>query len=173
MDTKKKVGVIAAGMGLAVAGFLESGSLALGAAVVFAGGLLTAMTPCVSPLIPITVSVFGARQAEGRGKALLLTSAYIVGMGGVFSALGVLAAKTGQAFGSMLGSPVVVTGLAVFLLALATSMFGAFELALPSALQQRLNSVGGSGVTGAFLIGSVFGFLAAPCTGPGLTLLLH
>jgi len=189
MDAKKKVGVIAAVIGLAVAvvpwllptgpstgldaaRFLEAGSFALGAAVVFAGGLLTAMTPCVYPLIPITVSVFGARKAEGRGKALVLTSSYIVGMGVVFSALGVLAAKTGQAFGSMLGSPVVVTGLAVFLLLLATSMFGAFELALPQALQQRLNSVGGSGVTGAFLMGSVSGFLAAPCTGPVLTGLL-
>ncbi|WP_257458253.1 protein-disulfide reductase DsbD family protein [Archangium lipolyticum] len=189
MDAKKKVGVIAAVIGLAVAvvpwllptgpstgldaaRFLEAGSFALGAAVVFAGGLLTAMTPCVYPLIPITVSVFGARKAEGRGKALVLTSSYIVGMGVVFSGLGVLAAKTGQAFGSMLGSPVVVTGLAVFLLLLATSMFGAFELALPQGLQQRLNSVGGSGVTGAFLMGSVSGFLAAPCTGPVLTGLL-
>jgi thiol:disulfide interchange protein DsbD len=189
MDAKKKVGVIAAVVGLAVAvvpwllptgpstgldaaRFLEAGSFAIGAAVVFAGGLLTAMTPCVYPLIPITVSVFGARKAEGRGKALVLTSAYIVGMGAVFSALGVLAAKTGQAFGSMLGHPAVVTGLAVFLLLLATSMFGAFELALPQALQQRLNSVGGSGLTGAFLMGSVSGFLAAPCTGPVLTGLL-
>jgi thiol:disulfide interchange protein DsbD len=189
MDAKKKVGVIAAVFGLAVAvvpwllptgpsagldaaRFLESGSFALGAAVVFVGGLLTAMTPCVYPLIPITVSVFGARKAEGRGKALLLTSAYIIGMGVVFSGLGVLAAKTGQAFGSMLGSPMVVTGLAVFLLLLATSMFGAFELALPLGLQQRLNSVGGAGVTGAFLMGSVSGFLAAPCTGPVLTGLL-
>ncbi|QRO00869.1 thioredoxin family protein [Archangium violaceum] len=189
MDAKKRVGVIAAVFGLAVAvvpwllptgpstgldaaRFLEAGSFALGAAVVFAGGLLTAMTPCVYPLIPITVSVFGARKAEGRGKALVLTSSYIVGMGVVFSGLGVLAAKTGQAFGSMLGSPVVVTGLAVFLLLLATSMFGAFELALPQGLQQRLNSVGGSGITGAFLMGSVSGFLAAPCTGPVLTGLL-
>lgn len=189
MDEKKRVVLIAALVGVAVvvipwllptgpstgldaARFLESGSFALGAAVVFAGGLLTAMTPCVYPLIPITVSVFGARQSESRGKALVLTSAYIIGMGAVFSALGVLAAKTGQAFGSMLGSPWVVTGLAVFLLALASSMFGAFELALPSGLQQRLNTVGGAGLTGAFLMGSVSGFLAAPCTGPVLTGLL-
>ncbi len=189
MDAKKKVGLIAAVVGVAVAvvpwllptgpsagldaaQFLEAGSFAIGAAVVFAGGLLTAMTPCVYPLIPITVSVFGARRAEGRGKALVLTTSYIVGMGVVFSGLGVLAAKTGQAFGSMLGHPAVVTGLAVFLLLLASSMFGAFELALPQGLQQRLNSVGGAGVTGAFLMGSVSGFLAAPCTGPVLTGLL-
>jgi thiol:disulfide interchange protein DsbD len=189
MDAKKKVGLIAAAFGVAVAvipwllptgpsagldaaQFLEAGSFAIGAAVVFAGGLLTAMTPCVYPLIPITVSVFGARRSEGRGKALVLTSSYIVGMGVVFSGLGVLAAKTGQAFGALLGHPLVVSGLAVFLLVLATSMFGAFELALPYGLQQRLNSVGGAGLTGAFLMGSVSGFLAAPCTGPVLTGLL-
>jgi thiol:disulfide interchange protein DsbD len=93
-------------------------------------------------------------------------------MGVVFSGLGVLAAKTGQAFGSMLGHPGVVTGLAVFLLVLASSMFGAFELALPPSLQQKLTSVGGAGVAGSFLMGSVSGFLAAPCTGPVLTGLL-
>jgi thioredoxin:protein disulfide reductase len=185
----KKVGILAAvcgvavvvvpwlmptgpGVGLDAAKFLASGSLLVGAAVVFAGGLLTSLTPCVYPLIPITVSVFGARKAEGRGKALILTSSYIVGMGVVFSALGVLAAKTGQAFGSMLGDPTVVTGIAVALLLLAGSMFGAFELALPTSMQQRLNSVGGAGVAGAFLMGSVSGFLAAPCTGPVLTGLL-
>src|SRR5215217_1702045 len=157
---------------LDAARFLESGNLFVGAAIVFGGGLLTALTPCVYPLIPITVSVFGARKAESRGKALLLTTSYIVGMGVMFSALGILAAKTGQAFGSMLGHPAVVTGLAVFLLLLASSMFGAFELALPSSLQTRLNSVGGAGVAGAFLMGSVSGFLAAPCTGPVLTGLL-
>ncbi|HZI11443.1 MAG TPA: cytochrome c biogenesis protein CcdA [Myxococcus sp.] len=188
MDVKK-LGVVALVAGVAVAvvpwllptgpnasfdaaRFLESGSLAVGAAVVFAGGLLTAMTPCVYPLIPITVSIFGARKAEGRGKALLLTSSYIVGMGVVFSALGILAAKTGQAFGALLGHPAVVTGLAVFLLLLASSMFGAFELGLPSSVQTRLNHVGGAGLAGAFLMGSVSGFLAAPCTGPVLTGLL-
>ncbi|RKH91703.1 hypothetical protein D7Y21_01615 [Corallococcus sp. AB045] len=188
MDTKKlTLAAVVAGMavvvvpwllptgpsaGLDAARFLESGNLAWGALVVFAGGLLTAMTPCVYPLIPITVSVFGARKAESRGRSLALTTSYIVGMGVVFSALGVLAAKTGQAFGSMLGSPVVVLGLALFLLLLASSMFGAFELALPSSMQTKLSNVGGAGIAGAFVMGSVSGFLAAPCTGPVLTGLL-
>ncbi|WP_375757869.1 protein-disulfide reductase DsbD family protein [Corallococcus exercitus] len=188
MDTKKlTLAAVVAGVAVAVvpwllptgpsagldaARFLESGSLAWGALVVFAGGLLTAMTPCVYPLIPITVSVFGARKAEGRGRSLALTSSYIVGMGVVFSALGILAAKTGQAFGSMLGSPPVVMGLALFLLLLASSMFGAFELALPSSMQTKLSNVGGAGLAGAFVMGSVSGFLAAPCTGPVLTGLL-
>jgi thiol:disulfide interchange protein DsbD len=158
--------------GLDASRLLASGQFLLAAGVVFLGGLLTALTPCVYPLIPITMSVFGARKDTGRGKSILLTSSYVVGMGVVFSALGVLAAKTGQAFGSMLGHPAVVIGLAVFLGLLASSMFGAFELQLPSALQSRLTTVGGSGVAGAFLMGSVSGFLAAPCTGPVLTGLL-
>lgn len=158
--------------GLDASRLLASGQFLLAGGVVFLGGLLTALTPCVYPLIPITMSVFGARKDTSRGRSVLLTSSYVVGMGVVFSALGVLAAKTGQAFGSMLGHPAVVIGLAVFLGLLASSMFGAFDLALPPALQSRLTTVGGTGVAGAFLMGSVSGFLAAPCTGPVLTGLL-
>jgi len=152
--------------------YLASGQLALATGIVFLGGLLTSLTPCVYPLIPITVSVFGARKGTSRAQSLVLTSSYIIGMAAVFCALGVLAAKGGQAFGSMLGNPAVSIGLAVFLGVLATSMFGAFELSLPSSLQTKLNTVGGAGVAGAFLMGSVSGFLAAPCTGPVLTSLL-
>jgi thioredoxin:protein disulfide reductase len=152
--------------------YLASGQIALAAGIVFLGGLLTSLTPCVYPLIPITVSVFGARKGTSRAQSLVLTSSYIFGMAAVFCGLGVLAAKGGQAFGSLLGNPAVSIGLAVFLGLLASSMFGAFELALPSSLQTKLNSVGGAGVAGAFLMGSVSGFLAAPCTGPVLTSLL-
>ena len=92
------------------------GGSGAGALLVFLGGLLTALTPCVYPLIPITVGVFGARPGVGRGKAVLLTSSYVVGMGVVFATLGVVAARTGAAFGQLLGHPAVAIGLAVFLL---------------------------------------------------------
>ena len=87
----------------------------------------------------------------------------------MFSALGVFAALSGRAFGSVLGNTWVIVGLAVFMAVLASSMFGAFELALPSSLATKLNGVGGGGIIGALLMGSVAGFLAAPCTGPVLT----
>lgn len=151
---------------------LESGQWIVAAGLVFLGGLLTSLTPCVYPLIPITVGVFGARQASSRGRAFVLTSAYVNGMGLVFAILGVIAGMTGKAFGSALGNPFVVTGLALFMLVLASSMFGAFELALPSGLALKLNNVGGGGLLGAALMGSVAGFLAAPCTGPTLAGLL-
>lgn len=154
---------------LNAAGLFESGQFFVGVLATFAAGLLSALTPCVYPLIPITVSVFGARKAESRGKALLLTSAYVVGMGIVFAALGVAAAMSGAALGSFLGNPYVAGFLAVFLLVLAASMFGAFDLTLPPSIAEKVNNVGGAGLVGAFLMGSVSGLLTAPCTGPVLT----
>jgi thiol:disulfide interchange protein DsbD len=157
---------------LSSAEILASGRWWLGGVVVFLGGLLTALTPCVYPLIPITVGIFGARKAENRAKSVLLTSSYVLGMAAVFTVLGVAAARTGQAFGFVLGDPRFAVGLALFLALLAASMFGAFELALPAGLAQRLNTVGGAGLAGAFLMGTVSGLLAAPCTGPVLAGLL-
>ena len=76
----------------------------------FGGGLLTSLTPCVYPLIPITVSIFGARQAGSRGQAMLLSGLYVLGIAVTYSALGVGAALTGQAFGSVMQNPLVVGG---------------------------------------------------------------
>jgi len=152
---------------LALGDLLGSGSwLAYG--VAFAGGVLTSLTPCVYPLIPITVSIFGARKAGSRGEAALLSGLYVLGIAVTYSALGVGAALTGQAFGSVMQNGWVVGGVALVLVVMAASMFGAFELSLPASLQQRLNGVGGAGRAGAFGMGLVAGVIAAPCTGPVL-----
>src|SRR5712664_561703 len=110
-----------------------SGKLGLAAGVsvgtfaaLFLGGILTSLTPCVYPLIPITVSIFGARQAEHRGRSIALSATYVAGIAAMFSALGLFAALSGKAFGAFLSSPAVIAVLAVFLVALAASMFGAF-----------------------------------------------
>ncbi len=136
--------------------------------IAFAGGVLTSLTPCVYPLIPITVSIFGARKAGSRGEAALLSGLYVFGIAVTYSALGVGAALTGKAFGSVLQSGWVMGGVALVLVVMAASMFGAFELSLPASLQQRLNAVGGTGRSGAFGMGLVAGVIAAPCTGPVL-----
>src|SRR5438309_945643 len=137
-------------------------------AALFFGGILTSLTPCVYPLIPITVSIFGARQAEHRGRSVALSATYVAGIAAMFSALGLFAALSGKAFGAFLSSPAVIAVLATFMVALAASMFGAFEIALPSGLQQRLSSVKAAGFAGAFGMGLVAGIIAAPCTGPVL-----
>ena len=137
-------------------------------AILFVAGVLTSLTPCVYPLIPITVSLFGARQAEHRARSAALSATYVGGIAATYSALGLFAALSGKAFGTVLSSPIVVAGLAVLLVALAASMFGAFEIALPSGLQQKLSGVKGAGFAGAFGMGLVAGLIAAPCTGPVL-----
>src|SRR5512139_5555 len=147
---------------------LAEGSL-LAFGVAFAGGIATSLTPCVYPLIPITVSIFGARKAGSRREAMTLSGLYVLGIAAMYSALGVGAALTGRAFGSVMQNPWVIGLVALVLAAMAASMFGAFELRLPSSWQARLNTVGGAGRAGAFAMGLVSGIVAAPCTGPVLT----
>ena len=137
-------------------------------AVAFAGGVLTSLTPCVYPLIPITVSIFGAKESGSRAHAMALSGLYVLGIATMYSALGASAALTGKAFGTVLQNPWVLGAVAVFLLAMAASMFGAFELQLPAGVQARLSRVGGAGHAGAFAMGLVAGLIAAPCTGPVL-----
>jgi thiol:disulfide interchange protein DsbD len=137
----------------------------------FGQGVLVDLTPCVYPLIPITVAVFGAKGVS-RGRALFLASAYVLGMAVLYTSLGVAVALSGAAFGAWLGNPWVVYPIVAMLLALSASMFGAFDIQLPTSMQNRLNAVGGTGPTGAFLMGLVSGLLSAPCTGPVLFSLL-
>ena len=134
-------------------------------------GLAASLTPCVYPMIPIVVGVFGARdEAVTRRKAFALATAYVLGMGVVFTSLGILFALIGKAGdqGTVLANPWVVLPLVAVYVVLAASMFGAFELNLPVGMQQRLARVGGKGYGGAFGMGMVGGFTAAPCTGPFL-----
>jgi thiol:disulfide interchange protein DsbD len=138
---------------------------------VFGAGVLTSLTPCVYPMIPIVMGIFGARgENVSRGRAVTLASMYVGGMGLTYAVLGVVVALVsgGNGFGAILANPWVVWPLVAFYTALAASMFGAFEMNLPSGLQQRLSSVGGKGYGGAFAMGMVGGFTAAPCTGPML-----
>jgi len=172
---------LAVGAALATLGILGPGALAhaetfaeaagggTGRAFLFAftAGLLTALTPCVYPMIPITISIFGGKGVA-RSRALLLATLYVAGIAVMFGTLGTVFALVGKAFGSFLANPWVIVPLALFFTAMAASMFGAFELALPSGLQQRLTRVGGRSAGGAFLMGLVGGLIAAPCTGPPL-----
>lgn len=141
----------------------------------FGFGFLTSLTPCVYPMIPITLAIFGARGKDvSKRRAIALATAYVVGMGITYSVLGVTIALVSSAtdFGTQLGHPAVVIPLVVLFVALAASMFGAFELNLPSGIQAKLNQIGGKGYGGAFAMGLVGGLIAAPCTGPFLAGLL-
>jgi thioredoxin:protein disulfide reductase len=132
------------------------------------GGLGVSLTPCVYPMVAVTVSVFGAKQAK-RSEGVLLSLAFVLGIAAMFVPMGVVAGMTGSFFSAVLQNRWVVAGISVVFLAMAASMFGAFELTLPSSLTNKLAEMGGIGYKGAFLLGLVCGLIAAPCTGPVLT----
>jgi thiol:disulfide interchange protein DsbD len=147
--------------------YLDHGAVfALGASYVF--GLATSLTPCVYPMIAITVSVFGAKEATSRWQGALLSLTFVLGIACLFTPMGVVSAVTGKGFGSALGNVWIVGFVALVFLTLSASLFGAFELALPASLNNRLSTVGGTGFRGAFLLGLVCGLVAAPCVGPFL-----
>lgn len=143
-----------------------------GSLIAFGAGLGTCLTPCVYPMIAITVSVFGAKQAKSRAQAMLLSTSFVVGIVALFTPMMMIAALTGKAFGTALANPWVIGGISLVFIATAASMFGAFEMTLPESWMQRLSGVGGAGYGGAFALGLVSGLVAAPCTGPILTMIL-
>jgi len=140
------------------------GSLLLQLAIVFVAGLALNLTPCVYPLIPITVGFFVAQKQISGRRSWLLAVAYVLGMSVTYSALGVIAALTGRLFGAALQSPWVVALIVLVILALAASMFGAWDIRVPAWATRA--SGGRSGVGGALLMGLVVGLVAAPCIGP-------
>jgi thioredoxin:protein disulfide reductase len=132
----------------------------------FVGGVLASLTPCVYPMIIITVSIFGAQEAKSRWHAAALSGTFVLGLVTLFTGLGVAAALSGKLLGSTAANPWVTIPMAMLLLVLAASMFGAFELTLPASVTNKLSSIGGVGYKGAFGLGMVCSLLAAPCTGP-------
>ena len=144
---------------------LEKSGLLLSLIFVFIGGLALNLTPCVYPLIPITVGYFGG-QSEGKTSRLAMMGLlFVVGLALTYSVIGVLTALSGSVFGSLLQNTYVILFIALILLVLSLSMFGVYEFTLPDAL---VNKAGGakSGLFGAFFMGLTMGIVAAPCIGP-------
>ncbi len=138
--------------------------------LVFLAGLALNLTPCVYPLIPITVGFF-SRQSEGKtSRTFGLALAYVLGMSVTYSALGVFAALSGSLFGSWLQKPAVLVVIALIVLALALSMFGLYEIQAPHFITDRTGSK--AGIAGALTMGLFVGFVAAPCIGPFVLSLL-
>lgn len=143
---------------------LARGSL-VAIAVAFIAGLLSVATPCVLPMLPITLGVIGASKAATRKRALLVSACYVAGIVCTFTLLGLVAALTGSLFGAYLGSPYVALALAAFFLVLAANSFELFQFSLPSGLSSSLARVGGTGPVGALAMGLVAGVIASPCVG--------
>ena len=157
-------------------GNLLAGNLLLALPVIFVLGLALNLTPCVYPIIPITISYFGG-QAESGQKPFKLAVFYVLGMALMYSLLGVAAGLTGNLFGSQLQNPWVLGVFAAMMFALALSQFDKkdgtpiWEFQLPAGLRNKAQRK--TGAIGAVLMGLMVGVVAAPCIGPAVIALLQ
>ena len=151
--------------GDSISSTLQNSGLLLGLIFVFLGGLALNLTPCVYPLIPITIGYFGG-QSEGSTKKLFLMGLlFLVGMSITYSVIGVVTSLTGAVFGSLLQNTFVIIFVALVFVVLSLSMFGVYEFKLPDALVAKAGGAKG-GLYGAFFMGLTMGIVAAPCIGP-------
>ena len=139
---------------------------------IFFAGLLASLTPCVYPMIPITIAVIGIRDISKK-RAAILTLALVMGMAIMYSLLGIFAVLSGNVFGSILGSASFIIVISILFFIFGLSLLGAFEFSISTSAQNRLQSWSTrSGIWAPFLTGVVLGPLSAPCIGPILGTIL-
>lgn len=132
----------------------------------YLGGFLTALTPCVYPLIPVTLGLLGVGKPKKRGEIVLFGLLFVLGLATVYSALGFLAATSGHFLGGLTQSKGVALWVAIIFVVMGFGMLGFCQISLPSSLLQWLARRDPTGYKGAFLLGATSGVLAAPCSGP-------
>lgn len=125
-------------------------------------GLALNLTPCVYPVIPITVSFFGGQSGQKTDSPFFRALAYVLGIALVFSILGLVSGLAGKQWGFLFQSPWFVIVIGIIILVMAASLFGAFEITIPSSLMTRLGS-SREGALGAFVMGLTVGIVIAPC----------
>lgn len=153
---------------------LNSGSLILTLIAFFVGGLLLSFTPCVFPMYPILTGIIvGQGKQLSTKRAFFLSFVYVQGMAVTYTLLGIVVALAGAQFQAMFQDPIVLISLSVLFIFLALSMFGVFNLALPSSWQNKLNNISnnqkGGSFIGVMLMGAISGLVASPCTTAPLT----
>lgn len=145
--------------------------------LLFAAGVLTSLTPCIYPMIPVTAAIVGGQSADGsaapRSRTVFLTFAYVLGLAVVYATLGVIAGMSGTIFGTVSTNPWLYFVMANVLVIAALSMLDVIPVRIPSSLMTRASSAGTAGrVSGALIMGAVSGLVAAPCSAPVMAAVL-
>lgn len=151
-----------------IASTLASGSLLRTMGVFWLAGLLLAFTPCVLPMVPILSSLIAGQTGPvSRRKGFSLALAYSLGMALIYAGFGVAAGLAGEGLAAALQNPWVLGGFALLLSTMALSMFGFYELQMPSAIQSRAtewsNRFKGGSYVGVFIMGGVSALVVGPC----------
>ncbi len=138
---------------------------------VFLAGVLVSFTPCVYPVIPLTLGFIGARSAGSRSKGFLLSLVYVLGMALTYAVLGAFASLSGKLFGQIGSHPITYFIVANVCLLLGLSMLGVLQIPQIS-LAGSAASKNRGGFIGAFIIGLFSGLIVGPCTAPVLAAVL-
>jgi cytochrome c-type biogenesis protein len=146
--------------------------LALGA--MFAAGVLTSLTPCVYPMIPITSAVIAgtSREDQPKSRTLGLTLTYAVGLAMLYAILGAIAGVTGQLFGTVSASPWALFAIANLLLIFGLAMLDVIPVPVPKKLLERASESEGGSYGAVFVMGAMSGVVAAPCGAPAFAVVL-
>lgn len=146
---------------------------------VFAGGVLTSLTPCIYPMIPITAAIVGGTSAteatvrRNKWRPVALTLSYVIGLALVYSALGLFAGMTGTLFGAVSTNPWLYFAMANVLLLAALAMLDVLPIRVPRTTLEWASTTGSAGrLSGAFTMGALSGLVAAPCSAPVMAAVL-
>jgi cytochrome c-type biogenesis protein len=143
-------------------------------AALFGAGVLTSLTPCVYPMIPITVSVISgtAKSGQSRGRTIALTLTYVFGVATFYALLGTIAGVTGTLFGTVSASPKAMLAIGNLLILFALAMLDVLPVPVPRRLMEWAGSRGGGSLGAVFLLGATSGIVAAPCGAPAFAVVL-
>jgi len=146
----------------------------LAVGTLFGAGVLTSLTPCIYPMIPITAGILAgsARREQSRLRTLSLTLTYVLGLALLYAFLGLIAGLTGSLFGTVASSPWARLAIGNVLLLLALAMLDVIPLSAPHRLVAWVSGLGGGSYAAVFLLGATSGIVAAPCGAPAFAVVL-
>ena len=152
--------------------FFLGQSLLLAYGAAYLAGLLVSFTPCVYPVIPLTVAVIGGQGEVSGARGFVLSLFFVLGLALTYTVLGMFAALTGKLFGTIQSSPLTLGVLGVLFIFMGLAMLDVFRISLERYMPRPLTAAGRKDVIGSFLIGVTSGFILGPCTTPVLAVIL-
>jgi cytochrome c-type biogenesis protein len=149
-------------------------SLFVSFVAVYIGGVVISFTPCIYPVIPITVAVIGVRGGGSKVRGFFLSLIYVTGMAVTYTVLGTIAALSGRLFGQIQSNPWTYFLIGNLCVLMGLSMIGvfSFSIRIPSFVPQGQLRDRTKGVVGSFLMGAASGLVMGPCTAPALAVVL-
>ena len=141
----------------------------------FGAGLLTSLSPCIFPMIPITVGIISGSSVGGatpRSRVVGRTLTYVLGLALLYALMGLVAGLTGTLFGTVASNPSVRVGIANLLVLFALALLDVFPVNVPQRLATWAAGLSGGSYPAVFLLGATSGLVAAPCGAPAFAAVL-